>query len=147
MAGCQLALGRRGNTSFGWGGKKGGFPITHHCTRHLGQTREYGLWEGCLRTVLLYFIFLCFNFSYFNAKTDSGSSALLPSTSQYTIPGSCDHQAELLLSGCLAAWVEAVGEGVGGPERQQREPEAVVRQSGGARGPEEAWRMVLRAAS
>ena len=59
----------------------------------------------------------------------------------------CGHQAELLLSGCPAAWVEVVGEGVGGPERRQRAPEAVAQQGGGARGPEEAWRTVLRAAS
>lgn len=40
LTGCQLALRRRGNTSFGWGGKKGGFPITHHRIRHLVKTRE-----------------------------------------------------------------------------------------------------------
>lgn len=57
------------------------------------------------------------------------------------------HQAELLLSGCLGAWVEGVGEAAGGPEHQQRVPEAVVRQGEDARGPEEAWRMVPQAAS
>lgn len=59
---------------------------------------------------------------------------------------SCSHQAGLLLSGCLAAWVEAAGEAVVGPEPRQLGPEAVVRQGGDARGPEEAWHMVLRAA-
>lgn len=66
----------------------------------------------------------------------------------YIIPVSCSHQAELLrLSGCLAAWVEVVGEVAEGPERQQRGPEVVVQQGGDARGPEEAWHMVLQAAS
>lgn len=61
---------------------------------------------------------------------------------------SCSHQDELrLLSGYLAAWVEVVGEEVGGPEHQQRGPEGVVRQGGDARGPEEAWRMGLQAAN
>lgn len=59
----------------------------------------------------------------------------------------CSHQAELLLSGCLAAWVEGVGEVAGGPERQQQGPEAVVQQGGDARGPEEAWRTGLQAAN
>lgn len=60
---------------------------------------------------------------------------------------SCSHQAELLPSGCLAAWVEEVGEVVGGPEHQQRGPEAVVQKGGGAQGPEEAWHMVLQVAN
>lgn len=69
------------------------------------------------------------------------------SKSKYTIPALCSHQAELLLSGCLDAWVAVVGEGVGGPEHQQQGPEAVVQQDGGAQGPEEAWHTVLQAAS
>lgn len=60
---------------------------------------------------------------------------------------SCSHQAELLSSGCLAAWVEVGEEAVEGPERRQRGPEAVVRQGGDAQGPEEAWRTALQAAS
>ena len=70
-----------------------------------------------------------------------------PSVSQFYIPESCDHQDELLPSGCLAAWVEAAEGGAGGPERQQRAPEAAALQGGGARGPEGAWRMGPPAAS
>lgn len=57
---------------------------------------------------------------------------------QFTIPEWCDHQAELLLSGCLVAWVEVVGEVAGAPEGRQRAFEVVARQGGDAREPEEA---------
>lgn len=60
---------------------------------------------------------------------------------------SCSCQTELQLSGCLAAWVEVVGEEAGGPEWRQQGPEAVVQRGGDARGPEEAWRTVPLAAS
>lgn len=64
-----------------------------------------------------------------------------------SVPASGSHRAELLLSGCLAAWVEVAEEAAGGPEHQQRGPEAVVQQGEDARGPEEAWRTGLRAAN
>lgn len=60
---------------------------------------------------------------------------------------SCSHLTELQLSGCLAAWVEVVGEEAGGLEWRQQGPEAVVQQGGDAQGPEGAWRTVLLAAS
>lgn len=69
-----------------------------------------------------------------------------PITFQFTIPEWCDYQAELLLSGCLAAWVEAVGEVAGAPEDRRWAFEVVAQQGGDAQGPEEAWRTVLPAA-
>lgn len=74
------------------------------------------------------------------------SSAVVLSASTPAVPASGSRRAELLLSGCLAAWVEVVGEAAGGPEHQQRGPEAVVQQGEDAWGPEEAWRTGLRAA-
>lgn len=72
------------------------------------------------------------------------SSCLHP---RCAVPASGSHRAEPLPSGCLAAWVEVAGEAAGGPEHQQRGPEAVVQQGEDAWGPEEAWRTGLRAAN
>lgn len=68
------------------------------------------------------------------------------STSKSAIPVLCVRQVELQPSGCLAAWVVAEGEGVGGPGRRQQAPAAEAQQGGGAQGPEEAWRKVQLAA-
>lgn len=64
-----------------------------------------------------------------------------------TVPVLCVHQAEPQLSGCPPAWGEVVAEEVGDPGHQQQAPAAVERRGGGAWRLEEAWRMVLRAAS
>lgn len=130
----QLAHGRRGNTSFGWSGKEGGFSITHHSILDQNQ----GIVSA--RAIKIH---THSPKPHHFVKT----SVLYTATPQHIVPASCSHLTELLQFGCLAAWVEVAGEVEEGPELRQQGPGVVAQLGGGARGPEEAWRMGLQAAS